>query len=185
VLVNFMAASWVYVLGYYALARPGVLTLSARMNRELEPALEKQPAPIGPDPMRMQNQKRETKPEQEDPGSNRSAEVLAKLSDTMKNQEPYLDEFLTLSSLAKLCGVPAYLLGRVINKELGKNFMTYVNEHRVERAKELLRSAEHKDQRILDIAFSCGFRTKSAFNDSFKKLTGMTPSEFRQKEGKE
>jgi len=38
-----------------------------------------------------------------------------------------------------------------------------------------------KGTTVLDIGFSSGFNSKSAFNDVFRRSTGMTPSEFKKK----
>lgn len=56
------------------------------------------------------------------------------------------------------------------------NFSTYLNEYRISRAKSLLLSGT---QSIRQISFSCGYTDSTYFSRVFRRLTGMTPSEYR------
>jgi AraC-like DNA-binding protein len=56
-----------------------------------------------------------------------------------------------------------------------------VNSYRVEDVKKRLASYQEADKTILDIAFDAGFNTKTSFNRVFKKLTRMTPSQYRRR----
>lgn len=163
-MINLVTASWVYVIGYYALNEPNIWKISEEMNRELDKVEDVQVDCVEDAPT----------------AQSQSAPIIEKLAQVMATDKPYLDELLTLAKLAKQVGVPAYLLGKVINRDLSKNFVTYVNEYRVRLAQELLRDPDQAEARVVDIAFNCGFRTKSAFNDSFRKITGTTPSEYRK-----
>ena len=53
----------------------------------------------------------------------------------------------------------------------------FVLRLRVERAKEMLRSAE---SRVLDVAIACGFKTQQHFARVFRQLCGSTPTEYRR-----
>ena len=53
---------------------------------------------------------------------------------------------------------------------------SYINEIRVEKAKELL---THSDEKIYGIAEKIGYASTTAFHVAFKKKTGMTPAEYR------
>ena len=57
------------------------------------------------------------------------------------------------------------------------NFSTYLNEYRVSRAKELLANTNDS---IKDIGTSCGYTDSNYFTRVFRRITGMTPSEYRQ-----
>nr|WP_320000773.1 helix-turn-helix domain-containing protein [uncultured Draconibacterium sp.] len=57
----------------------------------------------------------------------------------------------------------------------------FVNEYRIEKAMELLASNDRKEYTILKILYEVGFNSKSSFNTAFKKHTGLTPTEYRQK----
>ena len=56
--------------------------------------------------------------------------------------------------------------------------MKYLREIKVERAKTLLLSTEKS---ILEISILLGFHDQSHFTNTFKKIVGMSPSEFRNK----
>ena len=98
----------------------------------------------------------------------------------MQKERPYLESELTLPKLADLLQVPPHHLSQVINESLGQNFFDFVNAHRVEEAQRLLRDPERSAYTVLAIAEEAGFNSKTAFNTAFKKVTGKTPTEFRQ-----
>ncbi len=107
-----------------------------------------------------------------------SVELLNRLKVVMDNDEPYLQNNLTLPQLAKLIGVSSHLTSQVINEHCGKNFYDFVNEYRVKAATELL--LEKKSNNITQIAFDSGFNNRVSFNNAFKKYVGMTPSVYRR-----
>ena len=91
--------------------------------------------------------------------------------------QAYLKPQLTLSELSDAIGVSRHLLSEALNRGIGKNFYEYVNNHRITEAKSLLTES---DQPILEIAHAVGFNNKVSFNQSFKKSTGLTPSQYRK-----
>jgi ligand-binding sensor domain-containing protein/AraC-like DNA-binding protein len=97
----------------------------------------------------------------------------------MADEKPHLDPDLTLAGLAERLGVPPKHLSQVINDRIGLNFSDFVNRQRVEEARRRLLDPAQRDQKLLAIAFSCGFNSKSVFNAAFKKFTGLSPTEFR------
>ncbi len=106
--------------------------------------------------------------------------LLAILDGFMRSQRPFLDEGLSLRSLAGRLQVPVHHLSMTINAELRVNFHTYVNAFRVAEAARLLRDASQSDRTILDIAYESGFQSKAAFNRLFRLLVGTSPKEFRR-----
>ena len=54
----------------------------------------------------------------------------------------------------------------------------YISAKRINKAAQLL-ATETKTMNILDIATQCGYNSTANFNKAFKKITGMTPSEYR------
>ncbi len=107
-----------------------------------------------------------------------SEKYLKKLLDCMKDERPFTDSALTLSSLAERLSIPARYLSQIINENLDQNFLDFVNRYRVEEAKKQLISEENKNYTILGIAFDVGFNSKSTFNTVFKKYTSMSPSQY-------
>jgi len=90
----------------------------------------------------------------------------------------YLDPGLTLSSLAEHIGINPHDLSYIINNGLDKNFYQFINELRTEEAKKLLLSEEVKQLDMFGIAIRAGFNSRTTFYASFKKTTGITPTEY-------
>jgi len=110
----------------------------------------------------------------------RSRKHLDNLLLVMKEKKPYLDPEMSLLELAKLVGITKEDLSQVVNEQLGKNFKHFLNEYRIEEAKQRLLDPKENQFVLLKIAFDVGFNSKSAFNASFKKITGVSPSQFRK-----
>jgi AraC-like DNA-binding protein len=62
---------------------------------------------------------------------------------------------------------------------MDKNFYSVINEYRVKEAEELLLKDDLNQLKIEVLGEMVGFQSKSSFNACFKKVTGMTPSEYR------
>jgi len=104
-------------------------------------------------------------------------ELTAKLHAAMGEAQVYKKNDLKLSDLAEMVDVRKDVLSRFLNETCQKNFYEYVNEYRVKSATELL-SADKKAN-IEKVAFDAGFNNRVSFHHAFKKLTGMTPSQYR------
>jgi AraC-like DNA-binding protein len=104
---------------------------------------------------------------------------LDKLNRLMAEERYYLDGELSLQTLAERVRISPHHLSQVLNDKLGKNFYDYINEQRVEHAKVLL--VQEPQRAITDVAFACGYNSKTAFYNAFKRHTGVSPSEFRAK----
>ena len=102
-----------------------------------------------------------------------------KLLSHMKANKPFLNPDLTLTDLAKQVTISRNQLSQVINTGIGENFYNFINKFRVEEVKELIKNDARKQYTILSLANNAGFNSKSSFNNIFKKMTGLTPSEYR------
>ena len=105
---------------------------------------------------------------------------IEKVKVYMKNESPYLNASFSLGDLASQTNIPIKELSILINHHLNKHFFDFVNEYRVEKAKQLLISPDRKDYTILEILYEVGFNSKSSFNTAFKKHTKLTPTEYRR-----
>ena len=104
-----------------------------------------------------------------------------KLRTIMTDEKPFLDAKLTLNQLAKKIGSNEKYLSLFLNSKYEMNFASYINSYRIEEAKQLLVQKETANYTIETIANMAGFHSKSTFNTAFKKATGSTPSEFKNK----
>ncbi len=107
-------------------------------------------------------------------------EEKSRLNEFLLNEEPFLDTELSLGKLAKMLNLSSHQLSYVINNGYNQNFNGFINKFRVEKAKKLLVEDRKLDKySIIGIAFESGFNSKTSFNTAFKKITGQTPSEFK------
>jgi ligand-binding sensor domain-containing protein/AraC-like DNA-binding protein len=113
--------------------------------------------------------------------SKRIEDIIAKLLHLMDEERLFLDPDLTLNKLSLRLRVHYNHLSRIINERFGLSYNDFINKYRIEEARRKLTSPEEKESTVLDIAYNTGFYSKSVFNAAFKKFTGMTPTEYRQK----
>jgi AraC-like DNA-binding protein len=101
-----------------------------------------------------------------------------RIEQLMDSEKPWMDSELTLSELAKRLQTNASVLSAAINGAFGVNFNDFVNNYRVEAVKVCLKNPENSHLSLLGIGMECGFNSKSTFNRAFRKLTGVSPSEY-------
>ena len=109
-------------------------------------------------------------------------EMVEKIIGLMEEEKLYQETDLTLQDLAKKLDSPTYQVSLAMNEGLKKNFYDLVNGYRVEEAKRLLLDSENRNYTILSVGFEAGFNSKTTFNTVFKKFTGHTPTDFRDKQ---
>jgi AraC-like DNA-binding protein len=102
-----------------------------------------------------------------------------RLIEVLEKKELYLNPELRLSDLAEALDIRPYRASEILNRGLQTSFYDLINSYRVSKARELLLAPDSAQFNLLGIAMESGFKSKSVFNDVFKKSTGMTPSQFR------
>ncbi|MDF2959382.1 MAG: hypothetical protein K0S39_1117 [Paenibacillus sp.] len=93
--------------------------------------------------------------------------------------EVHYNEDITLDSVAEKLDISGGYLSTYFKEKTGNNFIDYVHEVRINKAKELLLRSELK---IQETAAKVGYHNLNSFNRMFKKYTGMTPSEFKKQQ---
>jgi AraC family transcriptional regulator len=88
-----------------------------------------------------------------------------------------MEDELTLCEMAQSVELSTAHFSRMFRKSTGESPHHFVMRHRVERAKEMLRAAE---LRVLDVAVACGFKTQQHFARAFRRICGVSPTEYRQ-----
>ena len=109
-------------------------------------------------------------------------EIISKIVVLMERDKLYQETELTLQDLAGKIQAPTYQVSQALNEGMKKNFYDLVNGYRVEEAKNLLLDPKSINYTILSVGFEAGFNSKTTFNTVFKKFTGLTPTDFRQKQ---
>jgi len=109
----------------------------------------------------------------------RSEKIADKIEQVMKAKSLYLNPDLSLKLLAAEIAEKPNYVSQALNQKLNSSFFDYVNGHRIEYSKQLIRQNKLP---ILDVAFASGFNAKSSFYKAFKMKTGQTPKQFAAKE---
>ncbi|WP_067045057.1 helix-turn-helix domain-containing protein [Moritella sp. JT01] len=103
-------------------------------------------------------------------------DIVSKIDTLMKDKEAFRDMNLTLGRLSRKVGIPTRQVSMAVNQVCGMNISKVLNEYRITYAKKRLVDSEDS---ITDIYLSAGFQTKSNFNREFTRITGQTPSTYR------
>ncbi len=109
-----------------------------------------------------------------------SDELWGRITTVMEKEKAYLNPTFRLNDLAEKTGESLHHISQIINQRQEMSFSDFVNHYRVREAKSLLGSPRADEITILAIALEVGFNSKTAFYNSFKKITGQTPSTFKK-----
>jgi AraC-like DNA-binding protein len=151
----------IYWISYKMLARPNLFLLGEE-------------TPIVALEVRKTNKYAHSSLKQEE--ANRLESDLKKVMDI---DRLYLDNNLTIDTLSEKLKTSRHHLSQVMNERLGKSYMDYICELRLEEARKRLSNPTNFRFTIAAIALDSGFNSVSSFNDVFKKRFGITPSKFR------
>lgn len=98
----------------------------------------------------------------------------------------YQDPNISISAIAQDLGISEGHLSHTFKKETDYTLLNYLTRYRVHKAMELLRDCRVK---VYEVAAQVGYRDITYFSATFKKVTGVTPSEYQdtsvQRRGKE
>jgi AraC-like DNA-binding protein len=107
-------------------------------------------------------------------------QIHAMIISYLESEKPYKNSDFSMHDLCNNLNISRRKISYVLNEILEKNFYGVVNEYRIMEAQELLLN-NNQQLKIEALGEMVGFQSKSSFNACFKKVTGMTPSEYRLK----
>jgi AraC-like DNA-binding protein len=107
--------------------------------------------------------------------------IGVRLARRAAHERDHLDPDVKLTDLAERIGTSPQLLSQYLNHVLGVNFFDYINGLRVAEVQNLMRDPANDGRTLLDLAYAAGFNSKSTFNTSFKKISGLAPSAWRSR----
>jgi AraC-like DNA-binding protein len=107
------------------------------------------------------------------------AKILEQITQCMEVEREFKNPLVSQPYISKKLGIPVHHISQVINERRGQSFFEMIASYRIEEAKSLLQDPNHDRLTMEDLADEVGYNSKSAFNRSFKKHTGLTPSEFK------
>jgi len=108
---------------------------------------------------------------------NIDVEKLKRIQSLIKEKELYKKESLKIMDVAGDLNISIAELSELINKSHGATFNHFINEIRINEAQVKLASS---DDQIKFIMYDVGFSSRSVFNETFKRFTGMTPLKYRK-----
>lgn len=103
-----------------------------------------------------------------------------RIIDFMEKDHAYMDSNLSLPLLAQKLNIPKQYISEILNLHLKTNFKDFVNAYRVDAFIERLNNANYSNLTLVAIASEVGFSSKSSFYATFKKIKGLTPSEYKR-----
>lgn len=98
--------------------------------------------------------------------------------DYLRESKVYKNHSLSIWQVSKITRIPKATISQSLNVYLGKNFLTLVNEMRVEEAKKILSSKQARSFTIESIAYDSGFQSRSTFYQAFNKSEGISPARW-------
>ncbi|MBK9399672.1 MAG: helix-turn-helix transcriptional regulator [Bacteroidetes bacterium] len=98
----------------------------------------------------------------------------------MQKEKLYRESELKLETLASKLNVPKHYVSQIINQYYKVNYFEYINLLRIDEAKLLLVAEDKKSMNIIEVAYWVGYNTKNTFNNAFRRIVGVTPTEYRR-----
>lgn len=96
-----------------------------------------------------------------------------RFEDLIVTEQLFLKQGIRISDIATMLETNRTYISRLVNNTYNMSFSDYMNTLRIDYAEQYL--LHHKDAKQSDIAEACGFPNAPAFNNVFKKITGVTP----------
>lgn len=99
------------------------------------------------------------------------------VTESLKYIHSNFNEKITIKDLCKAVNMSESLLSACFKTVTGKTIIEYINDLRIDKAKQLLTET---DMRITDISYELGFNDGAYFNRVFKKTVNLTPFAYRK-----
>jgi two-component system response regulator YesN len=88
------------------------------------------------------------------------------------------DKDITVDNVGEYLNISGVYLSQLLKKDLGKTFLECLTEYRIQIAKQYLDSSDYK---MYEIANKIGYKTSQYFSHVFKKITGQSPFEYKER----
>jgi tetratricopeptide (TPR) repeat protein len=110
------------------------------------------------------------------PDNDGQNELLDKIFAIMEDIPVICDPKFSIDKLATLVESNNTYVSQVINNILKKNFRSLLNSYRIQEAQRFFSAPDIAKYTIEAVALNVGFRSRSAFRDAFKEITGVSPN---------
>lgn len=168
---------FIYWISYSALRQPALFTRISLQNDAPETTLPRLPVFVTHQPQKKYANSSLAEEEAE--------RILSALEQCMLTQKLYARPDVTIECLAEAVQSNRHHLSQVLNERLQQSYYDYINQWRIEAAKNMLQSEAYANHKIAAIGYEAGFNSLSSFNDVFKKRTGLTPSQYKKQASEE
>ena len=84
---------------------------------------------------------------------------------------------VSIPTAAALVNMSESYFSHIFKKDVGISFIDYVNNEKIEKAKELIVSSNYK---VYEVSEMLGFQNSTYFNMLFKKITGLAPNDYKK-----
>ena len=102
----------------------------------------------------------------------------------VRKAQDYIEENvsrdISLNEISEELNISSYYFSKLFKEETGEGFIEYLTKRRVEKAKEMLKDPSKS---IKEVGSDCGYSDPNYFSRIFKKSTGMTPTEYKERAG--
>ncbi|WP_169301347.1 helix-turn-helix domain-containing protein [Pontimicrobium aquaticum] len=105
---------------------------------------------------------------------------LNKILQLVEKEKRYKDPKISLNQLADELNISSKHLSQIINEQMNMNFSEFINSYRIKETTKRLSDLNNDIFTIESIALDAGFNSIDSFYRSFKRHTGLTPTDFRK-----
>jgi AraC-like DNA-binding protein len=106
-------------------------------------------------------------------------EIFFMIEREVERNQLFLNPGYSIHDLSRDINVPAYQISKSLNAFKGYGFVDFINQKRVQYCITKFNHGEWLNHTLEAVAFDCGFNNRNSFTKSFKKVMGVSPSEFR------
>lgn len=110
-----------------------------------------------------------------------NAHLVERLHQLFEEEKIYLQQGIVIDDAAQMVGTNRTYFTRLVREEYGQTFNDYVNNARIGYSKQLLLKGSMS---LEEIAQKSGFPSASAYCRTFKRITDLTPSQWKKEEGR-
>ncbi len=110
------------------------------------------------------------------------ANIVKRMRQYIEKDKVYTNADLKMKDLAEVLHLSPSKLSQVFNLYLNENYYEFINRYRLNEFKQLIEAGEYKRYTITALSEKCGFK-KSNFFSTFRKVEGITPTEYLKKKG--
>ena len=105
-------------------------------------------------------------------------ELSDRLHDHMTKSKKFLQHRYTINNLAAELNIPPHQISTFLNQHLNTSFSEFLNRYRIEYCVERIKNGDARRLTLEALASESGFNNRNSFTTSFKRITGVTPSQF-------